>query len=88
MSGKIITSFSRHEVKYLLTPEQYAALLPHLQQHLVMDQYGRIPSAIFFMTQTAMKSLGPPLKSLCTRKNSGLGPTVSRIRRPAAYSLS
>lgn len=51
MSGKIITSFSRHEVKYLLTPEQYAALLPHLQQHLVMDQYGQHTiSNIFYDT--------------------------------------
>ncbi|MGN1235328.1 MAG: polyphosphate polymerase domain-containing protein [Christensenellaceae bacterium] len=32
--------FERTELKYLLTQEQYAAILPKMREHLIMDRYG------------------------------------------------
>ncbi len=51
MADSIITSFSRYEVKYFMTPAQQAELLPLLEEHLSMDSYGRHTiSNIFFDT--------------------------------------
>ena len=53
MASDIITSFSRYEVKYFLRPEQYEALLPTLEEHFSVDQYGKHTiSNIFFDTDT------------------------------------
>lgn len=52
MAGGIITSFSRYEVKYFLTPAQQQALLPILKEHLSVDEYGQHTiSNIFFDTE-------------------------------------
>jgi hypothetical protein len=48
----IITSFSRYELKYFLTQEQYAALRPRLEPYLEEDQYGQHTIGnIFFDTE-------------------------------------
>lgn len=41
MSGNIITSFSRYEAKFFLTPQQLERLMPLLQTHLHVDEYGK-----------------------------------------------
>ncbi len=33
-------SFQRHEKKFLLTPEQYRAILPLLSERMEADRYG------------------------------------------------
>ena len=40
MGDSIISSFQRYEVKYFLTPEQRASLMPVLEAHFQMDEYG------------------------------------------------
>lgn len=40
MSQDIISSFQRYEVKYFLTPRQREHLLPELEEHFKIDQYG------------------------------------------------
>ena len=40
MGQPIISSFRRYEVKYFLTEQQRSALLPELEQHFRMDEYG------------------------------------------------
>lgn len=41
MSGNVITSFSRYEAKFFLTPQQLAQLMPLLEEHLSVDEYGK-----------------------------------------------
>ena len=49
----VITSFERYEVKYFLTEAQKNQLMPILQKHLDVDQYGlHTISNIFFDTDT------------------------------------
>lgn len=51
MANPIQYSFQRYELKYLLTPEQYAALLPLLEPWVVPDTYGRYSiSSIYYDT--------------------------------------
>lgn len=41
MSGNVITSFSRYEAKFFLTPQQLERLMPLLEAHLLVDEYGK-----------------------------------------------
>ena len=51
--GNVITSFSRYEVKYFLTPAQKQALMPLLLEHFSVDEYGQHTiSNIFYDTDT------------------------------------
>jgi hypothetical protein len=51
MADSIITSFSRYEVKYFLSPQQLEDLMPLLEQHLTVDNYGQHTiSNLFFDT--------------------------------------
>ena len=51
MGSDVITSFSRYEVKYFLSPRQKDVLMPILQQHLSIDEYGQHTiSNIFYDT--------------------------------------
>lgn len=51
MSEGIITSFSRYEAKFFMTPAQQAAIMPCLEEHLSVDSYGNHTiSNIFFDT--------------------------------------
>lgn len=53
MSSGVITSFSRYEVKYFLTPAQKDALMPTLLEHFSVDEYGQHTiSNIFYDTDT------------------------------------
>ncbi len=40
MSQNIISSFQRYEVKFFLTPQQREHLMPELEEHFKIDQYG------------------------------------------------
>ena len=40
MSQNIISSFQRYEVKFFLTPQQREHLMPELEAHFKIDQYG------------------------------------------------
>ena len=40
MSQGIISSFQRYEVKFFLTPQQREHLMPELEEHFAVDQYG------------------------------------------------
>ena len=40
MSQSIISSFQRYEVKFFLTPRQREHLMPELEEHFKIDQYG------------------------------------------------
>ena len=47
----VISSFKRYEVKYFITPQQYAAILPELRRRFVLDEHGRYTvSNIYFDT--------------------------------------
>lgn len=53
MGQDIISSFRRYEVKYFLTAEQRAALLPELERHFQVDQYGQHTiSNLYYDTDT------------------------------------
>ena len=53
MGQDIISSFQRYEVKYFLTAEQRAALLPELERHFQIDQYGlHTISNLYYDTDT------------------------------------
>ncbi len=53
MDACTISTFQRYEIKYLLTPDQYQALVPILQEHMSSDVYGNYTvSNIFFDTET------------------------------------
>lgn len=41
MINNVITSFSRYEAKFFLTPRQLSRLMPILEEHLSVDAYGK-----------------------------------------------
>ncbi len=41
MTGNVITSFSRYEAKFFLTPQQHSQLMELLRPHLSVDEYGK-----------------------------------------------
>ena len=52
MANDIITSFSRHEIKYFLSRQQQEELMPLLEEHFSVDQYGQHTiSNIYFDTE-------------------------------------
>ncbi len=52
MTDSIITSFSRYENKYFLTPQQQENLMPQLEKYLSIDAYGlHTISNVFFDTE-------------------------------------
>lgn len=89
MGDSIISSFQRYEVKYFLTPEQRASLMPVLEAHFQMDEYAAyIPSVISIMTQTIMRSPGTPSIGPSIRRSCGYAPMASRSRRQGGYLWS
>lgn len=51
MNSGVVTSFSRYEIKYFLTPQQQTALMPLLERRMSIDEYGRHTiSNIFYDT--------------------------------------
>ena len=52
MANDVITSFSRHEIKYFLSCQQQEDLMPLLEEHFSVDQYGQHTiSNIYFDTE-------------------------------------
>ena len=52
MADSIIKSFSRHEMKYFLNRQQQETLMPLLEEHFSVDQYGlHTISNIYFDTE-------------------------------------
>lgn len=80
MSQDIISSFQRYEVKYFLTPRQREHLLPELEEHFKIDQYGLHTISNIYYDTDNYAITRVPLTDLFIRKNCESAPMERRNR--------
>lgn len=81
-------SFQRHEKKFLLTPEQYRAILPLLAERMEADRYGEYTICSLYYDTPAFDLIRasvqkPPYKEKFRLRSYG----TTRSRQPHRFAV-